>query len=95
MLWTRTDALGETSAGGQTALLAGEPTIDEELGGLVLRISAEAFFQTNTEMAERLYALAREACDLHGWSASSTSSAAPARSGSDSPGAPGTSMASR
>ena len=29
MLWTRTDALGETSAGGQTALLAGEPTIDE------------------------------------------------------------------
>ena len=67
MLWTRTAALGETSAGGQTALLAGEPTIDEELGGLVLRISAEAFFQTNTEMAERLYALAREACDLHGW----------------------------
>jgi 23S rRNA (uracil1939-C5)-methyltransferase len=67
VLWTRTDALGETSTGGQTALLAGKPTIDEELGGLVLRISAEAFFQTNTEMAERLYGLAREACDLHGW----------------------------
>ena len=67
LLWTRTDALGETSTGGQTALLAGQPTIDEELGGLVLRISAEAFFQTNTEMAERLYGLAREACDLHGW----------------------------
>jgi 23S rRNA (uracil1939-C5)-methyltransferase len=67
LLWTRTDAIAETSTGGQTALLAGEPTIDEELGGLVLRISAEAFFQTNTEMAELLYALAREACDLHGW----------------------------
>jgi 23S rRNA (uracil1939-C5)-methyltransferase len=67
LLWTRTDALGETSSGGQTVLLAGKPTIDEELGGLVLRISAEAFFQTNTEMAERLYGLAREACDLHGW----------------------------
>ncbi|HEX2702995.1 MAG TPA: 23S rRNA (uracil(1939)-C(5))-methyltransferase RlmD [Solirubrobacteraceae bacterium] len=67
LLWTRTDALAETSSGGQTALLAGAPTIDEELGGLVLQISSEAFFQTNTEMAERLYALAREACDLHGW----------------------------
>jgi 23S rRNA (uracil1939-C5)-methyltransferase len=67
LLWTRTDAIAETSSGGETELLAGEPTIEEELGGLRLRISAEAFFQTNTEMAERLYALAGEACALHGW----------------------------
>jgi 23S rRNA (uracil1939-C5)-methyltransferase len=67
LLWTRTDAIAETSSGGDTELLAGTATIDEELGGLRLRISAEAFFQTNTEMAERLYALAGEACELHGW----------------------------
>ncbi len=67
LLWTRTDAVSESSTGGETELLAGVPTIDEELGGLTLRISAEAFFQTNTEMAERLYAIAAEQCDLHGW----------------------------
>jgi 23S rRNA (uracil1939-C5)-methyltransferase len=67
LLWTRTEAVAETSSGGETAVLAGEATIDEELGGLSLRISAEAFFQTNTEMAERLYAIAGEACELHGW----------------------------
>jgi 23S rRNA (uracil1939-C5)-methyltransferase len=67
LLWTRTDAQGESTAGGETELLAGSMAIEERLGELNLRISAEAFFQTNTEMAERLYAIAAEGCDLHGW----------------------------
>jgi 23S rRNA (uracil1939-C5)-methyltransferase len=67
LLWTRTDAAGETTAGGETELLAGSVSIEERLGELSLRVSAEAFFQTNTEMAERLYAIAAEGCDLHGW----------------------------
>ena len=67
VLWTRTDALAETSSGGETELIAGVETIEERIGELVLRISPEAFFQTNTEMAERLYAMAGTACELHGW----------------------------
>ncbi len=60
LLWTRTDALGETSQGGETELLSGSERFEEELGGLQLRVSSQAFFQTNTEMAERLYGLALE-----------------------------------
>ncbi len=41
--------------GGETALLSGAPQLVERLGGLDFLISPEAFFQTNTEMAERLY----------------------------------------
>jgi 23S rRNA (uracil1939-C5)-methyltransferase len=49
-----------------TKLLWGEPWIEEELGGLRYRIRPNAFLQTNTEMAETLYALAREAAGLTG-----------------------------
>ena len=45
---------------GETELLGGSDYLEEELGGLQVRISGEAFFQTNTEMAEQLYALATE-----------------------------------
>jgi 23S rRNA (uracil1939-C5)-methyltransferase len=38
----------------------------EELSGLRFRISHSAFFQTNTEMAERLYAIAAEMAELEG-----------------------------
>jgi len=38
----------------------------EEVSGLRLRISPHAFFQTNTEMAERLYAVAAEYAGLTG-----------------------------
>jgi 23S rRNA (uracil1939-C5)-methyltransferase len=55
LLWTQTDARAETTLGGQTELLAGAEKLEEELGGLRLSISPEAFFQTNTEMAEQLY----------------------------------------
>ncbi len=67
LLWTHTDARAETTAGGRTELLAGVATLDERIGGLELRISPEAFFQTNTEMAERLYGLIVEAAELRGW----------------------------
>jgi 23S rRNA (uracil1939-C5)-methyltransferase len=64
---TRTDALAETTAGGETELVAGAVELDEELAGLRLRISPEAFFQTNTEMAERLYGAAGELARLTGY----------------------------
>jgi 23S rRNA (uracil1939-C5)-methyltransferase len=60
LLWTRLDSVGETTQGGATEVLAGSTRFHEELGGMTFRISAEAFFQTNTEMAEKLYGLAVE-----------------------------------
>jgi 23S rRNA (uracil1939-C5)-methyltransferase len=44
----------------------GEERLREELCGLELEISHGAFFQTNTEMAERLYAVAGEYAGLSG-----------------------------
>jgi 23S rRNA (uracil1939-C5)-methyltransferase len=67
VLWTRTDALGETTAGGETELIWGEADLPERLGLLDLRISPQAFFQTNTEMAEVLYGLVAEYAALEGW----------------------------
>jgi 23S rRNA (uracil1939-C5)-methyltransferase len=67
VLWTRALDVGETTAGGITDVLNGTETIDEELGGRRFRISADAFFQTNTEMAEQLYAIAGEYAGLQGW----------------------------
>jgi 23S rRNA (uracil1939-C5)-methyltransferase len=60
VLWTRLDRVAETTQGGETELLAGSDRFEEVLGGMRFEISAEAFFQTNTEMAERLYQLAIE-----------------------------------
>jgi 23S rRNA (uracil1939-C5)-methyltransferase len=67
LLWTRLQSVGETTIGGQTALLSGAEQLEEELGGLRISISAEAFFQTNTEMAEQLYALAIDYAELKGY----------------------------
>jgi 23S rRNA (uracil1939-C5)-methyltransferase len=64
--WTQTADLGESTYGGETALLSGAPQLAERLGGLDFLISPEAFFQTNTEMAERLYAVATEFAALRG-----------------------------
>jgi 23S rRNA (uracil1939-C5)-methyltransferase len=60
LLWTRQTGVGETTQGGETELLAGSDRFQESLGGMHFTISSEAFFQTNTEMAERLYQLAIE-----------------------------------
>src|SRR6201995_816796 len=67
LLWTQLDSVAETTSGGTTDLLAGADRNVEEIGGLNLRISPEAFFQTNTEMAERLYGLAIESAQLGGF----------------------------
>jgi 23S rRNA (uracil1939-C5)-methyltransferase len=67
VLWTRTRSLAETTAGGQTELVWGDPELPERVGELDLRISAEAFFQTNTEMAERLYDVMAGYAALKGW----------------------------
>ncbi|HET8743216.1 MAG TPA: 23S rRNA (uracil(1939)-C(5))-methyltransferase RlmD [Gaiella sp.] len=49
-----------------TAVLWGDEWIEEELCGLRFRIRPNAFLQTNTQMAERLYGLAREGAALTG-----------------------------
>jgi 23S rRNA (uracil1939-C5)-methyltransferase len=49
-----------------TRLLWGEEWIEEEFGGLRFRVRPNAFLQTNTAMAERLYTLACEAAGLSG-----------------------------
>jgi 23S rRNA (uracil1939-C5)-methyltransferase len=70
-LWTRSPGVAETTRDGKTKLIAGKKTIEEELRApegdpLRFRISAEAFFQTNTEMAEVLYANAADLAGLTG-----------------------------
>ena len=64
--WTQAAGQGETTAGGVTEHVTGAPGLEEELGGLSFAISPDAFFQTNTEMAERLYAVATEYAGLKG-----------------------------
>jgi 23S rRNA (uracil1939-C5)-methyltransferase len=67
LLWTQIQRSGETTSGGETEIVDGAPELAERLGDLDLRISPAAFFQTNTEMAEVLYAAAAELADLQGW----------------------------
>jgi 23S rRNA (uracil1939-C5)-methyltransferase len=66
LLWTQIDSVAEVTRGGETELLKGAEHIEEELGGMRFRISPQAFFQTNTEMAEQLYGLAIEYAGLRG-----------------------------
>ena len=49
-----------------TKLLWGEDAIEEELNGLRFRVRPNAFLQTNTAMAERLYGIAVECAALTG-----------------------------
>src|SRR5207244_4629509 len=49
-----------------TQLLFGDEAIEEQLCGLRFRVRPNAFLQTNTAMAERLYELAREYAQLTG-----------------------------
>jgi len=66
LFWTQTETLGESTQHGETALLAGRPRLRERLGELEFELSPEAFFQTNTEMAEQLYGAAVELAALRG-----------------------------
>jgi 23S rRNA (uracil1939-C5)-methyltransferase len=65
-LWTRAGGVAETTREGETEVIKGSAYLEEELAGLRLRISPDAFFQTNTEMAERLYGAAAELAGLTG-----------------------------
>jgi 23S rRNA (uracil1939-C5)-methyltransferase len=49
-----------------TKLLWGDDSIEEQLCGLRFRVSPNAFLQTNTEMAERLYGIVGEYAALTG-----------------------------
>ena len=70
VLWTRTGGVAETTREGNTRLVSGVGAIEEEIevlgDRLRFRISPDAFFQTNTEMAERLYGSAVELAGLSG-----------------------------
>jgi 23S rRNA (uracil1939-C5)-methyltransferase len=52
--------------GTEEHLLLGRDHITESLGGVTFQVSANSFFQTNTVQAERLFAIAAEACALDG-----------------------------
>jgi 23S rRNA (uracil1939-C5)-methyltransferase len=67
VLWTRSSSLAETTMGGETELVWGDAELPERLGELDLLISSEAFFQTNTEMAEALYGIVVDYAALEGW----------------------------
>ena len=66
LFWTQIAQVGETTQGGVTERVKGVPKLEEELGDLRFRISPEAFFQTNTAMAEELYGVAVEYAQLRG-----------------------------
>jgi 23S rRNA (uracil1939-C5)-methyltransferase len=63
--WTVNDSPSEVT-NLPTALLWGEEAIEEEIGGLRFRVRPNAFLQTNTGMAERLYEMVREEAALTG-----------------------------
>ena len=66
VLWTRAPTVAETTRGGESEVLKGDEVLEERLCDLRFRISPDAFFQTNTEMAERLYGVASEMAGLTG-----------------------------
>ncbi len=63
VVWSRTANVAEVTRDAESQVLSGNDAIEERIGSLRFRISLDAFFQTNTEMAERLYAVA---CDYAG-----------------------------
>ncbi len=60
ILWTQIESVAEVTQGGTTELIAGADRLQERLGAVALSFSPQAFLQTNTEMAEQLYAIAIE-----------------------------------
>ena len=52
--------------GDKTKLIAGEPTIKDKIGPLKFNISAQSFFQVNSEQAEKLYNTALDFAELTG-----------------------------
>ena len=56
----------QVATGEEERVLLGKGTIEDVLGGITFEISPNSFFQTNTEQAERLLALALEGLALTG-----------------------------
>ncbi len=66
VFWTRKSDTGDAAHGGLTTHLAGPEQLADEVAGLRFDISPEAFFQTNTVMADRLYSIAADYAQLEG-----------------------------
>ena len=64
--WSVNDTQAEVTTNLPTELLWGDEAIEEVLCGLRFRVRPNAFLQTNTRMAERLYDIAREFAALGG-----------------------------
>jgi 23S rRNA (uracil1939-C5)-methyltransferase len=60
------DRKASVATGSEEHLLLGRDHITERLSGVTFQVSANSFFQTNTLQAERLFAIAAEACALDG-----------------------------
>ncbi len=52
------------AVGSEEHLLLGRDHIREMLGAVTFQVSANSFFQTNTQQAERLFSLVADACEL-------------------------------
>ena len=66
VVWSRTANVAEVTRDAESQVLSGNDAIEERIGPLRFRISFDAFFQTNTEMAERLYAVVSDYAGLTG-----------------------------
>jgi 23S rRNA (uracil1939-C5)-methyltransferase len=66
-LVTTLESVAETTVGGDSELVSGVDRLEEELAGMRFQLSPQAFFQTNTEMAELLYGVALEYAGLQGF----------------------------
>src|SRR5206468_2190450 len=64
--WSINDTPAEVTTNLPTQLLWGEEAIEEQLCGMRFRVRPNAFLQTNTAMAERLYGIAGEFAALTG-----------------------------
>ena len=60
------DGRASIAVGATEAVLYGTPEIEEHLGGLRFRITANSFFQTNTRQAERLFDVTAACAELDG-----------------------------
>jgi 23S rRNA (uracil1939-C5)-methyltransferase len=66
VVWSTTANVAEVTRDTDDRILSGAAAIEEHVGSLRFSISPDAFFQTNTEMAERLYSVALEYAGLTG-----------------------------
>jgi 23S rRNA (uracil1939-C5)-methyltransferase len=66
VIWSRSDDPGNATRDTRDKALLGKPYVEEEILGLRYRISADAFFQTNSDQTEKLYGAAIEFADLNG-----------------------------